>query len=454
MDRERERDRGRDTRGLQLLIGAGPVGLATAKALGEAGVAYDHVEATDHVGGNWAHGVYETAHIISSRRTTEYTDYPMPAHYPDFPSKQQMWDYFESYADAFDLRRHIRFETRVTEVRPRPDELWDVAFADGRRAVYKGVIVCNGHHWKKSFPKWVDDYEGKVIHSKDYKKPDQLRGKRILVLGGGNSGSDLVSEAARVGASADWSLRRGYWFMPKTVFGRPSVELINPWVPVFVQRLFIRAMLRFVVGRYENYGLPHPDHRIFDAHPTIATEALHYLKHGRITVRPDVTRAEGDEVVFADGARARYDLVVCATGYDVAWPFVQGIEIPYNDAKTPALYGGLMLPAHRHLYLVGAYQVRYGLGPLVRPASQLLADWVKLQDELPVPLGRVLQRMRVKPPRRHVMDPHRVRRAIELGRRLVPLVRSIGKRMEPEQNRATPAPAPAAPAPAREEVAV
>ena len=96
-----------------LVIGAGPVGLAVAKALGEVVLDYVQVEATDHVGGNWAHGVYTTAHIISSKKTTEYADFPMPTHYPDFPSASQMRAYFESYADAFQLRARIRFDTHL-----------------------------------------------------------------------------------------------------------------------------------------------------------------------------------------------------------------------------------------------------------------------------------------------------------------------------------------------------
>ncbi|MFT4628648.1 MAG: cation diffusion facilitator CzcD-associated flavoprotein CzcO [Myxococcota bacterium] len=191
------------------MLGAGPSGLAVAKALGERGIPYAQVESTDHVGGNWAHGVYSTAHIISSRRIIEYTDHPMPSDWPDFPSADQMRRYYEDYTDSYDLRRHIRFDTEVSSVVPLPDGSWQVTMRDGTGEVFKGVAVCNGHHWDKVLPPWAAAFAGELIHSKDYKHPDQLRGKRVLVLGGGNSGCDIVSEAARVGA-AHWSLRRGY----------------------------------------------------------------------------------------------------------------------------------------------------------------------------------------------------------------------------------------------------
>lgn len=417
-----------DTSQSILIIGAGPVGLALAKALGEADIACTQVEATDHVGGNWAHGVYETAHIISSRRTTEYPDFPMPESYPDFPSARQMKDYFNAYADRFGLRERIRFDTSVQRVTPREDRLWDVTFSDGSTSTWKGVACCNGHHWSRSLPEWTKRYESRLIHSKDYRSPDELRGKRVLVLGGGNSGCDVASEAARVGASAEWSLRRGYWFMPKTFFGTPSVEFMNPWLPVPAQRLVLRGLIRTVVGRYERYGLPTPDHKLFEAHPTVSTEVFHYLKHGRLAVRPDVADVRGDELVFSDGTTGRYDLVVCATGYDVSFPFLPD-GLVRIDGKAPRLYGGVMTRDHRHLYIVGAFQPRYGLGPLVRPMSVLLARWIRLQDELTQPLGRVFEALGVPPTKTHLVDPHAALRQMKVAMRLDPVLRWKDRRL-------------------------
>ena len=423
-----------------LVIGAGPVGLAMAKALGEVGLDYVQVEATDHVGGNWAHGVYTTAHIISSKKTTEYADFPMPAHYPDFPSAQQMRAYFESYADHFNLRERIRFDTLVLTVRPvgpSATEGWDVTFADttdrggapSRSERFRGVLVCNGHHWDKAFPPWADPNDPHMLHSKDFHHPDQLRDKRVLVVGGGNSGSDLISEAARVATRADWSLRRGYWFMPKTVFGIPSIELIQPWLPVAAQRLIVKSLLKVIVGPYSRYGLPEPDHRIFETHPTVSTEVFHYLKHGRIHMRPDVARADGARVTFSDGTIADYDSIVCATGYHVSFPFLPDGMVPVRG-KVAELYGGILRPDGRHLWVVGTTQPRYGLGGLVRHGAELIARWCRLQDELEVPLGEVLKGMGLRPATTHLMDPHQVLRLIALGKRLTPLLRWRARRYQ------------------------
>ncbi len=412
-----------------LVIGAGPVGLAVAKALGEVGLDYVQVEATDHVGGNWAHGVYTTAHIISSKKTTEYVDYPMPAHYPDFPSASQMRAYFESYADAFQLRARIRFDTKVASVvpvGPHATDGWDVTFQTGTTERFRGVLICNGHHWAKSFPAWADPDDPHILHSKDFIEPGQLANKRVLVVGGGNSACDLVSEAARVATRADWSLRRGYWFMPKTFFGIPSIEMIQPWLPVAAQRVVVKSLLKIVVGDYARYGLPAPDHDLFEAHPTVSTEVFHYLKHGRIHPRPDVSKVDGGRVTFSDGSVSDYDLVVCATGFDVSLPFLPEGMVPVVG-KVAELWAGMLRPEWRHLWVVGTTQPRYGLGGLVRPASELLAQWCKLQDELEVPLGELVRGLGIKPPKTHLMDPSAVLRMVAAGKKLVPLLRWRGR---------------------------
>ena len=98
-------------------------------------------------------------------------------------------------------------------------------FEDGEERTYKGVVVCNGHHWDKRYPTFRGDFTGEILHSKDYVGPAQIEGKRILVIGGGNSGVDMACDAGRFGRSCDISLQSGYWYLPKTFFGRPLTDL-------------------------------------------------------------------------------------------------------------------------------------------------------------------------------------------------------------------------------------
>jgi Flavin-binding monooxygenase-like len=410
------------------LVGAGPVGLCVAKALQTHKIAYEQLEADNDVGGNWYHGVYPTAHIISSRKTTEYPDYPMPVYYPDFPSAAQMQEYLRDYAEHFGLRARIQFNTKVLMAVPLVDGRWEVLLSGGEKRAYKGLIVCNGHHWDKKFPSYPGIFTGEILHSKDYKSPSQLAGKRVLVIGGGNSACDLASEAARVGESCSLSLRRGYWFLPKTILGVPSVELIKPWTPVWLQRIFIRMALRLVVGKYQSYGLPKPDHKVFEAHPTINSELLHYIKHGRIEPRPDVARYDGNRVHFVDGTNDEFDLIVCGTGFHVSFPFLpEGLVRAHGGLAE--LYGGMFLPDCKNLYIVGTGQLRYGFGPVVTPAADLLARMILLQDKMELPIGLVLKESGMKLPKTHLIDPHATIHRIKRNKRLLPLLAWKEKRL-------------------------
>jgi cation diffusion facilitator CzcD-associated flavoprotein CzcO len=403
------------------LMGAGPVGLGMAKALVEHKIPYEQLEADDQLGGNWYHGVYETVHIISSRKTTEYADYPMPSDYPDFPSRQQMLDYLRDYAERFQLCPRIQFNTKVVMAVPLADGRWELELSSGEKRVYKGLIVCNGHHWDRRFPKYPGTFEGEYLHSKDYRSPSQLSGKRVLVIGGGNSACDIAAEAARVGSKACISLRRGYWFLPKTLFGIPSAELVKGWFPVWAQRAFLKVILRIAIGKYRDYGLPEPDHKIFEAHPTINSELLYYLKQGSIRPRPDIARFEGRTVQFVDGTSEEFDMVVCATGYHVSFPFLPPGLVPVKGS-TAQLYGGCVLPEYKNLYIIGASQLRYGFGPVVTPGVDLIADMMQAQDKMELPIGLVLKESGVRPPRTHLVDPHAALRSIRRGKRMLPVL--------------------------------
>jgi hypothetical protein len=421
-----------------LIIGAGPCGLSHAKALKDAGIPYEQVEADDEVGGNWYHGTYRTAHIISSKKTTEFADFPMPSDYPDFPSQRQMGDYYKLYADTFDLRQHIEFKTKVVAVRPRADELWDIEFATGEQRVYKGVLVCNGHHWDKRFPNYPGEFAGEYIHSKDFKSPEQLAGKRVLVIGGGNSACDVVSEAARVSETAHLSLRRGYWMTPKTVFGKPMIESPLMQLPVSIQRLLMRVILRVVVGKYQDYGLPIPDHKIFEKHPTISTEIFHYLKHGRIKPRPDIERFEGNTVHFTDGTSDEFDMIVAATGFYLSFPFLSEGMVPMKNEQLALVYGGCVLPEYMHFYLIGTQQVRYGVGPLLTPAAKLVAKIIKLQEQMELPIGLVLMESGSPLPDTHLVDPIRSLRQMKIANYTLPLLVRKEKRLRKKIKARTP----------------
>ena len=222
------------------IIGAGYVGNGVARAFKQAGIAYDQLEATDHIGGNWAHGVYDSTHLISSRASTAYAGFPMPAHYPDFPSRAQMLAYLESFVDHYGLREHIEFNTEVVGCRPLDAHGltgWRVELAGGEVREYAGVVVVNGHDWKMRRPTYPGTFVGQQLHSKQYQGPADLDGDRVLVVGAGNSACDVAVETALTRGGCDISMRSGAWFSPKLFAGVPVAEWDRLWLPKPVTRM-------------------------------------------------------------------------------------------------------------------------------------------------------------------------------------------------------------------------
>ncbi len=416
------------TRNRLLVVGAGPVGLAMANALRLHDIEYDHVETKTALGGNWNDGVYEGVHLNSSKRSTEFGDYPMPDDYPLFPSAAQTRAYIEDYARVKGLDQRIRFNTEVRRAEPLPDDTWKVLFQDGRSQIYKGVVVCNGHHWDKRMPNLPGRFSGEVIHSKDYKRVAQLQGKRVLVIGAGNSGCDIACDAARVGASSDISMRNGYWFLPRLAFGRALHDLPIWHLPVTLQRWIMRGIISVTVGDYRRYGLERPNHRLFDRHTAFGAELLDNITKGKIRPRRGIERVDGKTVHFADGAQGQYDLIVAATGFNMSFPFLPEGLVTVVD-NVVQVYGYAFPANVKNLYFVGGSQPRAGFGYLLTPLADLYASVIKMQDELEHPIGAILEFMGEKIPNTHLVDPGGASREILMSRMMLAYVRWQGRRL-------------------------
>lgn len=377
------------------IIGAGFCGLGVAKTLNDYGISFDWFERESDLGGNWLNGVYDSTHIISSRDTTGFSDFPMPRTYPDFPSRRQMWDYLNSYAERFGLKKQIQFNTEITEVTAL-DETglsgWRVRTRNGVEREYSGVIVCNGHHWDKRFPQYPGNFSGKVLHSKDYKNSSDFEGRSVLVVGAGNSGCDIAVEAALGGKKSAISMRRGYYFIPKTICGIPMAEIDRPWLPVWSQKKIIKLALKLLNGSNSRYGLEEPDHEIFEHHPIINSQLMYFIRHGRIAPKRDIKNFEGKIVNFVDGSHLEVDTLVYATGYNVSFPFLAP-EVFNWDNGVPERVAGMLAPNKAGLYIFGLGQPRGGAGPLISEGSKVLAEMILIQEGMDHPIAQDLARV-------------------------------------------------------------
>ncbi|HET9719124.1 MAG TPA: NAD(P)-binding domain-containing protein, partial [Solirubrobacteraceae bacterium] len=328
------------------IIGAGSSGIAALKAMRDRGLAVECFETSDRVGGNWVFGnrngmssAYRTLHINTSRERMEYSDFPMPPSYPDFPHHTHIASYFDAYVDHFGIRELIRFETPVEHASLAGDGVWEIRLAGGETRRHDMLLVANGHHWD---PRWPEPphpgaFAGTQMHSHFYVDNEPFRDRNVLVVGIGNSAMDIAVESSFVARRTLLSSRRGAYIIPKYLFGRPldqiGVNALTGAIPFELRRGALQAIFRIGVGRMEDYGLPAPDHRIGEAHPTISADFLNRVSHGEINWKPQVSRLDGECVVFADGSSEPVDVIVWCTGYRVTFPFFEEsfIAAPDND---------------------------------------------------------------------------------------------------------------------------
>jgi thioredoxin reductase len=382
------------------VIGAGASGLTAVKNLREFGFAVDCYERETGVGGawNWRHDrspMYASTHLISSKPFTQYPDFPMPDSWPDYPHHAQVLAYLERYADHFGLREHIWFGTEVTKVTPTPDGAWDVTISGARGGGsdrtqrYGAVVVANGHNWSPKLPSYdgLSDFAGEVIHASAYKDPAQLRGKKVLVIGGGNTGCDIAVEAAQQAARCWFSTRRGYWYAPKYVFGRPTDQFSDVahslHLPLWLRQWMFQRTLRATVGDVSRFGLPTPDHKILETHPIANSQLVYYIGHGSITPVPDVVRFTRDGVEFSDGRGAEPDLVVLATGYLPRFEFLAPELLNVDSDGRPRLHLHMFSPGFPTLAVAGLLQPDSGVFSLVHWQSVAFATWLRLRESAP-----------------------------------------------------------------------
>lgn len=386
------------------IIGAGSSGIAAAQVLQARGIDFDCFEKGSQVGGNWRYendngmsSAYRSLHINTSRRVMAFKSLPMPEGYPDYPDHFQMAAYFDEVVDRYNLRDRISFRTEVVSAEPAADSVgeWDVTVEgpDGRRTErYGAVMVANGHHWDARWPEpafpGADGFEGDQLHAHEYRESDVVKDKRVLVLGIGNSAVDIAVESSRIADKTFVSTRRGAWVIPKYLNGKPIDEIANSLTglaPIPVMRAVMRRSLKVAVGSPTDYGLPKPDHKLLEAHPTVSSEFLPRLGHGDITAKPNIERFTGGRTVrFVDGTEEEIDLVVYCTGYKMSFPFFDPAVFAAPDNRL-LLYRRVVSVERPGLYFVGFIQPLGPIMPIAEAQSEWVADLISGRAKLPPP---------------------------------------------------------------------
>lgn len=414
------------------IIGAGSSGITAVKALQDRGLLFDCFEKSDRVGGNWVLGnrngmssSYSTLHINTSRERMEYADLPMPSSYPDFPRHDQIARYFDEYVDRFSLRERISFERGVQRATRTAEGLWQVSLDDGEQRLYDALIVANGHHWD---PRWPEpaipgQFAGEVMHSHQYTDPSQLAGRRVVVVGMGNSAMDIAVDASYHATSTRLVARKGVHIVPKYILGKPLDAGVRPTRMPFSWMLRgLEPVLRVTVGTMDRYGLPLPDHRLGQTHPTVSSRILDRLAHGAIEVRPEIAELRGETVRYRDGTEEQADLIVYCTGYKISFPFFEDGLIEASDNEL-VLYKRIFPLAPAGLYFIGFVQPWGAIMPIAEAQSQIVADQLlgayalpqasEMRKDMEAMIAR--QRRRYLPSKRHTIQVDFSNHMVELA---------------------------------------
>jgi len=416
------------------VIGAGASGLCAARYLKEAGFDVVIFEIGTQVGGLWCFNndnglssAYDTLHINTAKNLTNFSDFPFPRGTQAFPDHRDMHAYFERYVEHYGLRPLIRFRSRVTSVRPNDrvngsEARWIVETEKQNGGFFDAVVVASGHLSKPMRIEKLAAFEGENLHSHDYKAPLPFVGKRVCIVGLGNSACDIASDLATTTPRTVMVARSGVRIAPKLFLGMPftdlTAQLNHPLIPQFVARGVTNALIRMIQGPVERLGFKPVKKR---THAVSNATIVQHIAYRRVAVKHDIEAIEGRMIRFSDGSEEEFDTLIAATGYEIELPFLSEEIVPVRN-NTVELYNRIVPPDWPGLYFMGllnlngaanqAYErqaplivaVESGEAALPSPEEMRLAihrkaDWVRRYypdtprhtlEEEPVPYFREL----------------------------------------------------------------
>lgn len=381
------------------VIGAGPAGLATSRELARRRVRHVVLERGDRVGHSWAN-LYESLVLHTGKHMSALPGLRLPPSAPLFVPRGEFVRYLTDYAGRFQLP--VRTEWRVTSVERLTGEesRWRVS-AETRNGPAeiecRAIVIATGIIANPRAPAipGADEFEragGRLLHAVEYRAPQAFFGKRVLVVGAGNSGGEIASELARMGnangnvTEVTIAVRSGANVVPREILGIP-VQYLARYIgklPRKAREAVVRLVGRIVEKRRGPPVLPRPAHGPLDAIPLIGFHLVDAIRAGLVRVRGGIDRLTRTGAVFIDGitpAELAFDVVILATGYRAALaPLGQLIRV---DAKGFALRRDRVESAdHDDLYFVGHnYDATGGLFNIARDA-RIVAERIAESDAI------------------------------------------------------------------------
>ncbi|XP_070602822.1 flavin-containing monooxygenase 3-like [Erythrolamprus reginae] len=383
------------------IIGAGVSGLGSIKCCLDEGLEPTCFERSENIGGLWHFmespeegraSIYRSVFTNSSKEMMCYMDFPFPENFPNYMHNSKLQEYIELYAKHFDLVKYIQFKTHVINIKKHSDfrvsGQWDIEIQkDGKleSITFDAVMVCSGHHVYPSIPvdsfPGFDKFQGAFFHSREYKGPEKFRGKKVLVIGLGNSGSDIAVELSHIASQVCISSRSGSWIMSRVwdkgypwdmlIITRFKTLLKNTLPTAISDWLYVRKMnSRF---KHENYGLI-PVNGTLRKEPVFNDDLPSRIICGTVVVKPNVKQFTETSAIFQDGTvMDGLDYVIFATGYTFDYPFMDDESIIKSRNNEVTLYKSILPPLSEKptMAVIGLVQ---SLGSAITTA-ELQARW-------------------------------------------------------------------------------
>jgi putative flavoprotein involved in K+ transport len=331
-----------------VIVGGGPAGLSSAGALKSRGISAVVLDAGDAVGGSWKRR-YERLHLHTVRKFSGLADFPIPAHYPKYLSKENYAEYLQKYAEHFGLDVELGCAVRRVRLAPESASGSPAFLVEAERDTWRtpNVVVATGMYRQALIPQFsgLEGYRGEVRHAAQYARGSDYAGKRVLVVGIGNTGAEIAVDLSEQGAAfVGISVRSAPPIVPRDLLGRSAQEsgMLLSRFPPRLADLIGRTLARLRFGNLSRYGIGAPAWLPFSAKrvPVIDVGFVAALKSGAVAARPNVARFTPEGVVFTDAREEAYDVVLFATGYATGLDTLLDIPGVLNEKACPRSRSG------------------------------------------------------------------------------------------------------------------
>jgi dimethylaniline monooxygenase (N-oxide forming) len=378
------------------IIGAGASGLCAAKYLLQSDFDVTVFEIGSQIGGMWCYqndsgrsSAYRTLHINTSRGVTRFSDLDFDPETQPFPDHYDMHRYLVRYAEHFGVAPRIRFNSRVTEVRPAFDPAdepprWELTLADGSVQMFDAVLVATGHLTQPLHVAELQRFEPGYMHAHHYREPEPFVGKRICVVGVGNSACDVASDVCVTSRRTVLVDRSGVVILPKLLFGQAftdiTAQIQRPWVPRRLRQQLVRLLVWLAHGDMAKLGFkPSTTLSHVTSNGTVTTD----IAYRRIAVKQGIDNIQGQVIRFSDGSEEEFDTLIAATGYRIDLDFLPPEVLRVAENRLD-LYMRIVPPGWPGLFLMGFFNTDTALNMVFEHQARWVREILLGNASLPL----------------------------------------------------------------------